>query len=49
MLKKYLYQVDNFTTATREAARMIQRSLRNSGVSPTPRIVQKLTVERIVR
>lgn len=49
MKKTYLYQVGHMTTATREAARIIQRSFRNTGVSPVPRIVQKLTMERVVR
>lgn len=49
MTKKYLYQVGHVTTATREAARIAQRSFRNTGANPVPRIIQKLTVERIVR
>lgn len=50
---KYAYQVGHVALATREAARIVQRSIRSQAVvDPTvtvPRIVQKITVERIVR
>ena len=58
MKKQYEYKVGNFEVSTREAARMIQRSLRASILSSAdiaeqikliPRIIQKLTVERVVR
>lgn len=53
MKKTYEYTVGQFKTDTREAARLIQRSLRsdlaNSLGVKAPRIVQKLTVERVVR
>lgn len=49
MKKTYMYQVGHLATATREAARIIQRSFRSTGANPVPRIVQKLTVERVVR
>lgn len=51
---KYAYQVGGIGVQTREAARLVQRALRNEIVekgltSPVPRILQKLTVERVVR
>lgn len=58
MKKQYEYKVGNFSVGTRESARMIQRSLRagilNNAdiaeqIAPVPRIIQKLTVERVVR
>lgn len=54
----YSYQVGGIGAATREAARIIQRSFRETNewheratgeVKPVPRIIQKLTKERIVR
>lgn len=53
MKKEYEYTVGNFKLKTREAARMIRRSLLSeaavSQFGPAPRIIQKLTVERVVR
>lgn len=48
-LTKYAYQVGGIGTGTREAARIIQRSLRDTGANPVPRIIQKLVVERVIR
>lgn len=45
----YAYQVGGIGAQTREAARIIQRSFRDTGASVVPRIIQKLTVERVVR
>jgi hypothetical protein len=49
MKKKYAYQVGGIAVATREAARVIQRSFRTDETVVVPRIVQKITLERIVR
>jgi hypothetical protein len=49
MKKKYAYQVGGIATATRESARIIQRSYRDTGANPVPRILQKITLERVVR
>jgi hypothetical protein len=50
MKKKYAYQVGGIAVATREAARIIQRSFRTlDTVAAAPRIIQKITMERIVR
>lgn len=58
MKKQYEYKIGNFEVSTREAARMIQRSLRSSilnnseiaeQIKPVPRIIQKLTMERVIR
>lgn len=54
MKKQYAYQVGGIGVATREAARVIQRSirdeLRSRGLSNTaPRIYQKIVQERVVR
>lgn len=49
MKKKYEYTVGNVRTFTREAAREEQRAFRDTGANPVPRIIQKLTVERVVR
>lgn len=56
MIKQYEYKVGNFSLSTREAARMVQRSLKATQADPTapaPKITQKLTqtltMERIVR
>jgi hypothetical protein len=49
MKKKYAYQVGGVAVATREAARIVQRSYRDTGANPVPRITQKIIVERIVR
>ncbi|MNC12636.1 hypothetical protein D3C75_603600 [compost metagenome] len=53
MKKKYAYQVGGVAVATREAARMIQRSFPTINVHgepvKAPRITQKITMERIVR
>lgn len=52
---KYEYKVGNVGVATREAARIIQRSVRAQAIATgdvhqvVPRIIQKLTVERVVR
>lgn len=51
----YAYQVGGIGAGTREAARLIQRSFREAHtlngelVLPVPRIIQKLTQERVVR
>lgn len=58
MKMQYQYNVGGIQTGTREAARIVQRSFRalaassltTDGKTPVvPRIVQKLTVERVVR
>ena len=58
MKKQYKYQVGEYSLTTRESAREIQRSYRfanqlreavGAEVKPVPRIIQKLTVERVVR
>lgn len=58
MKKQYEYKVGTIGVATREAARIVQRSIRaqaeqaclTNGIAPAvPRIIQKLTVERVVR
>lgn len=45
----YAYQVGGIGAGTREAARIIQRSFRDTGANPVPRIIQKLVVERVIR
>lgn len=52
----YTYKVGGIATATREAARMIQRSFRQANTwseqdtkLEVPRIVQRITLERVVR
>jgi hypothetical protein len=50
MKVNYEYKVAGIPTSTREAARLIQRSLRSATPeAKAPRIVQKITMERIVR
>jgi hypothetical protein len=58
MKMQYEYNVGGIKVGTREAARIVQRSFRSlstqslttDGKTPVvPRIVQKLTVERVVR
>lgn len=52
MKVQYEYNVGNFNLGTREAARLVQRSLKRTQVDPTapaPRITQKITMERVVR
>jgi hypothetical protein len=58
MKKQYEYNVGGVAVGTREAARMVQRSFRalaeqtlttNGNTPVIPRIVQKLTVQRVVR
>ena len=55
MKKQYEYAIGAFKVSTREAARIIQRSLRDPevlkdvGYTQVPKIIQKLTVERVVR
>lgn len=46
---KYEYKVGHVGVATREAARIVQRSFRATGATEVPRIIQKLTVERVIR
>lgn len=47
----YAYQVGGIGAATREAARIIQRTFRDpeNPKAATPRIIQKIVTERIVR
>lgn len=47
--KKYEHSINGLTVATREAARIIQRALRDPVTGTAPRIMQKLTIERVVR
>lgn len=58
MKMQYEYNVGGIKVGTREAARMVQRSFRslaeqtlttNGNTPVVPRIVQKLTMERVVR
>lgn len=52
MKMQYEYMVGVFNVNTREAARMVQRSLKRTQLdqsAPAPKIVQKLTMERVVR
>lgn len=49
MKKQYEYKVGHVRVFTREAARIEQRAFRDTGANPVPRIIQKLTVERVVR
>lgn len=49
MKKQYEYKVGQVAVGTREAARIVQRSFRDTGANPVPRIIQKLTMERVVR
>ena len=58
MKKQYEYQVGEYALPTRESAREIQRSYRfanqlreaiGAEVKPVPRIIQKLTMERVIR
>lgn len=52
---QYSYKIDGIGTQTREAARIIQRSIRGdleaAGVAApvVPRIVQRVVTERVVR
>lgn len=57
MKKQYEYEVGGVTgLVTRESARLIQRSFRKTAtvhddgtIAKVPRIIQKLTMERVVR
>lgn len=50
MKAQYSYKVGNLYSATREAARQIQRSLRRKGYDKNDtKIIQQVTIERIVR
>lgn len=53
MKKQYEYTVGCFKLHTREAARMIRRSLLSdeavAKLGPAPKIIQKVTIERVVR
>ena len=52
MIKQYEYKIGSFKLDTREAARLVQRSLKRTQADPTapaPRITQKIIMERIVR
>lgn len=53
MKKKYSYQVAGIAVATREAARIVQRSFPTLDITgaavKAPRITQRITIEREVR
>lgn len=53
MKKQYAYKVGEVMLATREAARIVQRSIRQqAGVDPAvkvPKIVQRVVIEKEIR
>jgi hypothetical protein len=53
MKKQYTYKVGGVILATRESARMVQRSIRQqSAVDPdvkVPKIVQRVVIEKEIR
>lgn len=46
---EYSYEVEGVPTATREAARIVQRSLRNPETGVAPRILQTKVVTQVIR
>lgn len=46
---EYTYKVEGVPTATREAARIVQRSLRDPETGIAPRIIQTKVVTQVVR
>lgn len=49
MKKQYSYKIGGFQVETREAARMIQRSLPKLDNGYAPQITQRLVMDRVVR
>ncbi len=45
----YSYQVEGIDLSTREAARIVQRTLRNPDTGIAPRILQTKVVTQVVR
>lgn len=46
---EYSYTVDGVQLKTREAARIVQRTLRNTETGIAPRILQTKTVTEVIR